>query len=83
MTDALNPRTVAWAQTMAGHAEGDVVRAHRDSHAHLHLPAPIGREAREERERLGRPGATFSLGRRHPGDRGGARRRAHLLRARP
>ena len=63
MTDALNPRTVAWAQTMAGHAEGDVVRAHRDSHAHLHLPAPIGREAREERERLVlRPGATFSSG---------------------
>ena len=63
MTDALNPRTLAWASTMAGHAQGDVVRAHADSCARLELPRPIGREAREERERLTlRPGATFSAG---------------------
>ncbi len=63
MTDALNPRTVAWAQTMAGHAHGDVVRAHRDSDARLHLPAPIGRVAREEMQRtLWRPEATFAAG---------------------
>ena len=63
MTDALNPRTVAWARTMAGHAEGDVVRAHRDSSARLDLPAPIGREAREETQRrLWRPEATFASG---------------------
>lgn len=63
MTDALNPRTLAWATTMKGHREGDVVRAHADSDARLRLDEPIGREAREERERrILVPGATFASG---------------------
>ncbi|WZW99889.1 HD domain-containing protein [Propioniciclava soli] len=63
MSDALNPRTRAWAATMRGHEGHGVVRAHGDSSATVDLAAPIGREAREERERLLlRPGATFSDG---------------------
>lgn len=63
MTDALNPRTLAWAQTMRGHRQGDVVRAHGDSQARVRLDAPVGRQAREERERrLLIPEATFAHG---------------------
>ncbi len=63
MTDALNPRTIAWAETMRGHAGDGVVRAHADSSAGVRLDAPRGREAREEWERrVLRPEATFSTG---------------------
>lgn len=63
MTDALKPRTRAWAQTMRGHREGDVVRAHADSQGRVQLGAPIGRQAREERERGSLiPDATFADG---------------------
>ncbi|MDN5571703.1 MAG: HD domain-containing protein, partial [Propionibacteriaceae bacterium] len=46
---------------MRGHEGDGVVRAHADSAASVSLPEPIGREAREERERqILRPEATFS-----------------------
>lgn len=57
------PRAVAWAQTMHGHENDDVVLAHADSHATMQTGGVIGREAREEREALLlRPGATLSHG---------------------
>ncbi|MFZ2749429.1 MAG: HD domain-containing protein, partial [Propioniciclava sp.] len=63
MSEALNPRTVAWATTMRGHQAGDVVVAHADSAARIRLGAPIGREAREERERhILVPEAAFAVG---------------------
>ena len=63
MSDALNPRTVAWATTMRGHQTGDVVVAHADSSARVLLGAPIGREAREARERqILVPEASFAFG---------------------
>ena len=63
MSEALNPRTVAWATTMRGHQAGDVVVAHADSAARIRLGAPIGREAREERERhILLPEAAFAVG---------------------
>lgn len=62
----ISPRAQAWAMTMHGHGDGAVVRAHRDSGA---VPGPgpvIGREQREERERmLLRPGATLAEGAGH------------------
>lgn len=61
MSDALNPRAIAWAATMHGHAGEGVVRAHADSAASLEPGRPLGRLAREERERLLlRPEAAFS-----------------------
>ncbi|MFT3875263.1 MAG: HD domain-containing protein [Propioniciclava sp.] len=49
---------------MAGHGDGAIVRAHRDSDARLRLPrGVVGREAREERERLLlTPGAALAEG---------------------
>lgn len=59
------PRARAWAATHAGHAEhgeGDVVRAHRDTHTEL-TPHLLTREQREEREDLLlAPGATRARG---------------------
>lgn len=63
MTDALNPRTVAWAKTMKGHVDGAVVRAHADSRSAVSLDAPRGREAREAAERATLvPGASLAQG---------------------
>lgn len=63
MSDALNPRARAWAATMRGHAGEGVVRAHADSEAAVAPGEPLGRQAREERERLLlRPEATFAAG---------------------
>ncbi|WP_052462757.1 HD domain-containing protein [Nigerium massiliense] len=51
---------------MHGHATSGVVRAHADSRASIGLDAPLGRLAREERERLLlRPGATLAEGAGH------------------
>lgn len=59
----LLPRAKAWANTMAGHAGGDVVRAHRDSHVSLEPGYRVDREAREEAERATlRPGAALAAG---------------------
>lgn len=59
----LLPRAKAWANTMAGHAGGDVVRAHRDSHVRLEPGYRVDRRAREEAERVAlRPGAALAQG---------------------
>ncbi len=51
---------------MHGHGEGDLVRAHRNSAARVGAGPVVGRELREERERLIlRPGATLSEGAGH------------------
>lgn len=59
----LQARTVAWAQTMAGHPGEGLVRAHADPGARLPERPPVWREQREawEAEHL-RPGATLALG---------------------
>ena len=59
----LQPRAIAWAETMAGHIGGGMVRAHRDPGGRLDLGVPILREQREawEVEHL-RPGAALAHG---------------------
>ena len=63
VADELTPRAKAWADTMAGHADGDLVRAHADSQS---SPGPgpiVRRELREQRERATlRSGAAFAEG---------------------
>jgi dGTPase len=63
VADEVTPRAKAWADTMAGHPDGDLVRAHAGSQA---TPGPgliVRRELREERERATlRPGAAFAKG---------------------
>ena len=59
----LQPRAIAWAQTMAGHASERLVRAHANPGARIETGAPVLREQREEREAEHlRPGATRSVG---------------------
>lgn len=59
----LSPRAVAWAQTMAGHADDTLVRAHRDPGPGLRIDAAILREQREERQAaLLAPGASVAAG---------------------
>lgn len=65
MSDAVNPRAVAWAQTMAGHsgAPQGPIHAHADSSASLSTAPALTREAREEIERATlRHGAALALG---------------------
>ncbi len=63
MEENLLPRAKAWAHTMAGHAGGDVVRAHRDSHVTLEPGCRVDRQAREAAERATlRPGAALAKG---------------------
>ncbi len=59
----LTPRAIAWANTMTGHAAGEVVRAHSEPGMRLGLERPIMREQREawEAERLA-AGATHAHG---------------------
>ena len=63
VADQVSPRAVAWAETMAGHGTGDLVRAHAGSSARLGPGPVVGRELREqwEDEHL-RPGATRAVG---------------------
>lgn len=57
------PRARAWATTMRGHASGELVTAHADSHGEIRLSRPIGRAEREAREdSLLSPGATRARG---------------------
>ena len=68
MTEAVNPRAVAWAETMRGHSlsQDALVRAHADSDARVGLTEPIGRLAREEWEAATlRPGAALASGAGH------------------
>jgi dGTPase len=59
----ISARAQAWATTMRGHAQGDLVQAHSDSRATLGPGVVVGRQLREERERmLLRPGAALAQG---------------------
>lgn len=61
--ESVNPRAVAWAQTMRGHSGRGFVRAHADSEAGVSLANIVGRTAREDREDvILSPGATRSRG---------------------
>lgn len=59
----LQPRAIAWAETMSGHAGERLVRAHREAGRRLDLGAPVLREQREawEAEHLA-PGAARAVG---------------------
>jgi len=59
----LQPRAIAWAETMSGHTDDRLVRAHSDPGARIELDVPILRRQREawEAEHL-RPGAALALG---------------------
>ncbi len=59
----LPPRAIAWAETMAGHADDGLVRAHRDPGGRVRLQSPVLRAQREawEAEHLVE-GATLSRG---------------------
>ena len=63
VAEGISPRAQAWAETMSGHAKGDIVRAHRDSARRLSAAPMVDRTIREDRERLTlRPQATFAQG---------------------
>jgi dGTPase len=59
----LQPRAIAWAETMSGHTDDRLVRAHSDPGRRIELDVPILRRQREawEAEHL-RPGAALALG---------------------
>jgi dGTPase len=63
VVEEISPRAKAWADTMAGHRDGELVRAHAGSQA---TPGPgptVDRELREQRERATlRPGSAFADG---------------------
>ena len=59
----VTPRVKAWAATMAGHSDGDLVRAHSGSQARPGPGPIVRRELREQRERATlRPGSAFAEG---------------------
>jgi dGTPase len=63
VADDVTPRAKAWADTMAGHFDGDLVRAHSGSRAKLGPGPIVYRQLREQRERATlRPGAAFAEG---------------------
>jgi dGTPase len=63
VVDELTPRAKAWADTMAGHRDGEVVRAHSGSRANPGPGPIVDRELREQHERMTlRPGAAFAKG---------------------
>ena len=63
MADEVTPRAKAWADTMAGHPDGDLVRAHSGPQAKPGAGPIVRRELREQRERATlRPGAAFAEG---------------------
>lgn len=63
MGEEVSPRAKAWADTMAGHPDGDLVRAHSGSQARPGPGPIVHRELREQRERATlRPGAAFAEG---------------------
>ena len=59
----LQPRAIAWAETMSGHSADRLVRAHEEPGGQLGPSAPVLREQREawETEHL-RPGAARAVG---------------------
>src|SRR5918998_2800509 len=66
VADGVTPRAAAWAETMAGHDTGELVRAHVGSNARPGPGPVVGRELRErwEDEHL-RPGASRAVGAGH------------------
>ena len=63
MAEEVTPRAKAWADTMAGHLGGDLVRAHAGPQANPGPGLILHRELREQRERATlRPGAAFAAG---------------------
>jgi dGTPase len=59
-------RAQAWAETMTGHGEGGLVRAHAGSRAEVGPGSVVFRELREQRERESlRAGATLAVGAGH------------------
>jgi dGTPase len=63
VVEGVTPRAKAWADTMAGHRDGDLVRAHSGSPARPGLGPIMRRELREHYERATlRPGSAFAEG---------------------
>jgi dGTPase len=63
VVEELTPRAKAWADTMAGHRGGKMVRAHAGSQANPGPGPIVNRELREQHERMTlRPGAAFAKG---------------------
>jgi dGTPase len=63
VAEEVTPRAKAWADTMAGHSGGDLVRAHSGPQARPGPGPIVRRELREQRERATlRPGAAFAEG---------------------
>jgi dGTPase len=63
VAEEVTPRAKAWADTMAGHDGGDLVRAHSGPQARPGPGPIVRRELREQRERATlRPGAAFAEG---------------------
>ncbi len=59
----LQPRAIAWAETMSGHASDRLVRAHSGPGGRLQVGVPILRQQREEWEaEYLRPGAALARG---------------------
>jgi dGTPase len=63
VVDEVTPRAKAWADTMAGHRDGDLVRAHSGAAAKPGPGSVVSRELREQHERaMLRPGSAFAQG---------------------
>ena len=63
VAEEVTPRARAWADTMSGHLDGKLVRAHSGSPAQLGAGPIVRRELREQRERATlRSGAAFADG---------------------
>jgi dGTPase len=63
VADEVTPRAKSWADTMAGHPDGNLVRAHSGPQARLGAGPIVRRELREQRERATlRSGAAFAKG---------------------
>jgi dGTPase len=66
VVDEVTPRAKAWADTMAGHLDGELVRAHSGSPARPGPGPIVGRELREQHERATlRGGSAFAEGAGH------------------
>jgi dGTPase len=63
VVEEISPRAKAWADTMAGHRDGELVRAHSGLQASPGPGPTVDRELREQRERATlRPGSAFAEG---------------------